>query len=462
MATNYSSIVIKSPIAGNNVVSGTEASTPGFAVSGTGRYTGPAPASGDKVNVTLAFTGGITQTSPATVSNVVGQGSRSFNWTLTSRNLSSTPLDSGSATVKVASFGGSATPSSPPVTFAFSPCYVRGTHILTSAGEVPVESLAVADLVVTASGTVRPIKWIGRRQIDVERHPRPAMVAPIRIRRDAFDKNVPHRDLLVSPDHAIYIDGNLIAARQLINATTILPEENCKSVEYFHVELETHDILLAEGLAAESYLNTGNGGLFAKADAPLILHPDLADEADWPTRETGSCFPFVWASLSVQPVWQRLADRAAVLGYAAPRQEIDSDPNLHLTANGKVLWPVFHKDGRFTFVLPAGTTEVHVVSRAAPANEASPWMTDQRYLGVALSRIVLHAGGGECWAIPVDHPALTDGWWAPERDEKSLWRWTCGRALILLPATGDAATLEINVVSSVTYVTGRSEKSCAA
>ena len=84
------------------------------------------------------------------------------------------------------------------------------------------------------------------------------MVAPIRIQRDAFADGMPHRDLVVSPDHAIFVDGKLICARQLVNGTTIRQELDWTAVDYYHVELDQHAILLAEGLPAESYLDTGN------------------------------------------------------------------------------------------------------------------------------------------------------------------------------------------------------------
>ena len=145
------------------------------------------------------------------------------------------------------------------------PCYVAGTHILTATGERMVESLMKGDIVLTLSGgelIPRPVKWIGRRRIDLTAHPRPETVAPVRIRRGAFADNMPHSDLLVSPDHAIFVDGKLICARQLVNGATIRQEKSSTSLEYLHVELEAHAILLAEGLPAESYLNTGNHGFF--------------------------------------------------------------------------------------------------------------------------------------------------------------------------------------------------------
>src|SRR5262249_2111860 len=150
-------------------------------------------------------------------------------------------------------------------------------------------------------------------------------VAPVRIQRGAFSDTAPHADLVLSPDHAVFVDGKLICARQLINGTTIRQETDWTSVEYFHVQLETHGILLSEGLATESYLDTGNRGFFANADEPLQLHPDLTDETDYPTREAASCAPFVWDEPGVKPVWQRLADRAAALGQPVVMPETTSD-----------------------------------------------------------------------------------------------------------------------------------------
>ena len=68
------------------------------------------------------------------------------------------------------------------------------------------------------------------------------------------------------------------------------------------MELDQHAILLAEGLPAESYIDTGNSGFFENSDAPMVLHPDLMDETDYPTREAGSCALFVWDKASVWPV----------------------------------------------------------------------------------------------------------------------------------------------------------------
>jgi uncharacterized repeat protein (TIGR03803 family) len=148
----------------------------------------------------------------------------------------------------------------------FVVCYLAGTHILTPRGEIAVEHLREGDLLTTFSGKGpihKPISWIGQLRQSLAGHPDIEKAAPVRIRAGAVAESVPHRDLLVSPDHAICLDGVLIPAKELVNGATIVQELDFGEVHYFHIELEQHDILLAEGLTAESYLDTGNRDAFA-------------------------------------------------------------------------------------------------------------------------------------------------------------------------------------------------------
>jgi hypothetical protein len=336
-------------------------------------------------------------------------------------------------------------------------CFAAGTHIRTPAGEKLVESLIRGDVVLTLADDQlkpQPVKWIGRRPIDLTKYSQPEKVAPVRIQRGAFADNVPHSDLLLSPDHAIFVDGKLICARQLINGATIRQEKDLPSIEYFHIELVAHAILLAEGLPVESYLNTGNQGFFANSDAPLVLHPDLTDESDYPTREAGSYAPFVWDEANVRPVWQRLATRAAAMGRPVSQHVTTTEPDLRLLAtcskhrDGKPI----HRDGNLVlFVLPRGEEQVRLVSRAQSPTEARPWLEDRRKLGVRVKRIVLR-GADELREIPVDHPGLTKGWWALERDGQVMSRWTDGDAVLPLLSMAGDVILEIHLAEAMTYV----------
>jgi hypothetical protein len=336
-------------------------------------------------------------------------------------------------------------------------CLAAGTHIRTPTGERLIESLAPGDLVLTLIDgqlSPRPVKWVGRRRIDVALHPRPEVVAPVRIQRDALAENVPHTDLLLSPDHAVFVDGKLICARQLINGTTIQQEKGLHPIEYFHVELDQHAILLAEGLPAESYLNTGNQGFFANSGAPLVLHPDLTDETDYPTREAHSCAPFVSDEASVRPVWQRLADRAAEIGEPVPQRATTTDPDLRLRATrphqGRHNRPIHQDDNLVIFVVPRGSREIRLISRAQSPTETRPWLEDRRILGVRVSRIVLR-GMNELREIPLDHPDLAKGWWHVERNGQMMSRWTNGDAVVPLPAMDGPVMLEVHLAGKLIY-----------
>jgi hypothetical protein len=130
------------------------------------------------------------------------------------------------------------------------PCYCRGTMIGSPDGAKPVERLAIGDRVTTAAGEARAVRWLGSRRIDCRRYPEPTTVWPIRVRAGAFGERLPARDLWVSPGHSLFVSGHLIQAGKLVNGASIaqVPRD---WVEYWHVELDSHDVILAEGLPAE-------------------------------------------------------------------------------------------------------------------------------------------------------------------------------------------------------------------
>jgi hypothetical protein len=334
-------------------------------------------------------------------------------------------------------------------------CYGRGTMLRTPDGELPVQKLRAGKQVITlvdGQQVPKTVVWRGHRRINIAAHPRPETVAPIRIRRDAFAEGMPRRDLIVSPDHAIFVDGKLICARQLVNGSTIRQESDWTAVDYYHVELDEHAILLAEGLPAESYIDTGNSGFFDNSGAPLVLHPDLTDESDYPTREAGSCAPFVSDEASVRPVWQRLADRAAAIGQPVPQPATTTEANLRI--RGKLRErqnkPIYADTNLAIFVLPRGIAQIHLLSRAQSPTEARPWIDDRRRLGVRVNRIVLR-GENELREVPMDHPSLTKGWWDIERDGQMMSRWTDGDAVVPLPKMDGHVMLEVHLAGEMIY-----------
>jgi Hint domain len=156
-------------------------------------------------------------------------------------------------------------------------CFAAGTRIRTTKGLVAVEDLREAMIVPThVSGETMPIVWIGSRTLDCARHPRPETVWPVRVAVGAFGPGLPSRALFLSPDHAVFVNGVLVPVKLLINGSTIVQVKR-KSVTYFHVELPRHDVVLAEGLPVESYLDVGDRPNFAGQSGGVTrLFPDFA------------------------------------------------------------------------------------------------------------------------------------------------------------------------------------------
>jgi len=326
-------------------------------------------------------------------------------------------------------------------------CFVAGTRIETPGGPVAVESLRVGALVLTASGAPAPVRWIGYRRLDVTRHPDPTLVRPIRIAPDALAPGVPSRDVLLSPDHALALSGFLVPVHRLVNGMTIHEDASRAMVAYYHIELDRHDLLLSEGLAVESYLDTGNRAMFENGGAPLVLHPDPgAGQAE---RVARSCLPFADRGEDVRPIWGALASRARGLGYVAEDVMTSEDPALMLAVDGRMIPAASIRGGVHTFVLPVFRGRPRLVSRAVRPSLARPWDGDRRRLGVMVRRITLR-GSRQTMDLPLDHPGLRDGWWTLERDRISVWRWTDGNAALPLDG-GGAGVLEVRVGPSLAY-----------
>jgi autotransporter passenger strand-loop-strand repeat protein len=157
------------------------------------------------------------------------------------------------------------------------PCFAAGTRIATARGAVAVEQLAIGDRVMTVEGDTRPVTWIGSRRVDCRRHPQPAKVWPVVIAAHAFGPDAPQREVRLSPDHAIFAEDVLIPVKHLINGASIR-QVVIPAITYFHVALDRHSVILAEGLPVESYLDTGDRPAFATEGNPTVLHPAFASE----------------------------------------------------------------------------------------------------------------------------------------------------------------------------------------
>lgn len=172
-------------------------------------------------------------------------------------------------------------------------CFAAGTRILTVDGPVAVQHLMEGQAVLTVSGAARPIRWIGHRQVDCARHPDPTTVWPVQIAANAFGPGLPADPLTLSPDHALYLEDVLIPVKHLIDGN-VVRQHAVPRVTYYHIELDSHDVILAEGLPAETYLDAGQRAAFANGSAATQLHPRFAP-ADADAQ-------MLWAALGYAPL----------------------------------------------------------------------------------------------------------------------------------------------------------------
>ncbi|MBF9046671.1 hypothetical protein LSUCC0031_06015 [Rhodobacterales bacterium LSUCC0031] len=153
-------------------------------------------------------------------------------------------------------------------------CFLTGTRIATPGGPVAVERLGPGDLVLTADGRAVPVRFNLRQNVSTRFGP-PERLMPVRLRAGALGQGLPVRDLVLTADHALMIDGLLINAGALVNGSSIdrVPlKELGESFTVYHIETEAHDLILAEGTPAETFIDYAGRQTFDNYADYLALH----------------------------------------------------------------------------------------------------------------------------------------------------------------------------------------------
>jgi methionine-rich copper-binding protein CopC len=322
-------------------------------------------------------------------------------------------------------------------------CFCAGTLIDTPAGEVQVQALKIGDIVTTVHNGPSPVKWVGKGRVLATRGKRTA-ATPVIVRKGALADNVPHKDLHVTKAHSLYIDGVLIPVEFLVNHKTILWDDRAQEVEIYHVELEDHDILLANGVPAESFRNDGNRWLFQNAWSGWDLPPQEP------------CAPVLTGGPVVDAVWRRLLDRAGP--RALP--PLTDDPDVHLIVDGVRVDATESNGSVLVFRMPGRPGSVRIASRDTIPEELGI-ARDPRSLGIALRRIVVRQGT-RFVLIGADDARLTDGF--HDYEPAGNLRWTNGDAELpaaLLAGCRSGSELVLHLAGTARYPLFHEERAAA-
>ncbi len=325
-----------------------------------------------------------------------------------------------------------------------APCFLAGTRIRTPSGDIAVERLAEGDLVLTERGEAKPITWVGKGKV-LATPGRRSAATPVIVRKGALADNVPDRDLHVTKGHAFYLDAALIPVEFLVNHRSIVWDDRAQEVEIYHLELDTHDVLLANDAPAESYRDDGNRWLFHNGNS------------GWGQPEKPPFAPVLTGGPLVDAVWRRLLQRSAQRLHVATT----ADPDLHLLVDGSRVDGRVTGNGIYSFRLPARPDSVRIVSRAAAQDELGV-ARDPRLLGVALRRMALWRGR-HVQVLEAEDAALQQGFHAFEAENG--FRWTNGNALLpasLLDGADAGALLELHVACTARYWTAEQAVQAAA
>ena len=336
-------------------------------------------------------------------------------------------------------------------------CFLPGSMIRTTVGEVAVEDVQIGDEVLAFdwrnnTDIVRPVVWVGKAHVKVQ-HGLPDDEAgwPVRILKDAIADGVPYKDMLITSEHCLFFKDRFVPVRMLVNGVSIFYDKSISSYDYYHVETEQHSVITADGMLTESYLDTGNRSSFRQEGKIATLRgavKNWEDDAGAPLNVDRSF---------VEPLFRAIEWREDKVSkeQAPAAPELTNDPDLHLvTETGAVIRPMRRTSQDYSFMLPPGTRSVHVVSRASrPSDVIGPFVDDRRYMGVAVGEVRLFCAKEQFDITSHLRTEKPQGWHSDMEWQGAAW--TDGNATLPLGDLlkhGKMGILSVSVLAAGPYL----------
>jgi hypothetical protein len=291
------------------------------------------------------------------------------------------------------------------------PCLAAGTHVLTEAGEILVEDLQPGDMVILAEGEFGRVVQVATAVL-------PADAEAVFIRAGSLGPGLPERDLTVSRDQGLFFDSVLVRAAALIDGVSIRFEP-ASPKRFVSLVLETHGVLVAEGMMLESFFDR---------DAPKHGRPK-------------PCAPVISEGMVLSTLRARLHARKLMVGYT-----ILLLPDLIFGTGDKVI-TVTVVDGVATLDIPPGVTEAVLTTSTFIPAETDPASTDTSRRGIGISDILVDER-----LVAIDTVfARADLY---RQGPMDTFTWTRGQSRLRLPAGAKTLTLMVPMVPRIWQAPG--------
>lgn len=329
------------------------------------------------------------------------------------------------------------------------PCFLKGSLLETPSGWIKVEDLSIGDMIFSYENgkkTVRAITWIGHSEIVNAQEES----YPVKIARHALADNVPFADLYITPEHCLFLDGCFVPVRMLVNERSIVTQTDLHNFEIYHIELQNHSVINAQGVLTESFLDTRNHTFALKSTSNV--EKLSTSHKEW---NTDSAAPLNVKPDFVEPLYKMIEQRAVNLNMERVRTYHTLTQVTNLSFVNQSGLPILSrkKDGWFLLTLPAGTTKVSILSNATkPSDAIGPYWDDRRKMGV-LVKNALHLRKTDHIKIDMNTQSYASQWYA---NTDSTY-WTNGNSSLLLAPCEEQTILALEISGGGPYVISEDE-----
>ncbi|MDR6183624.1 Hint domain-containing protein [Asaia bogorensis] len=270
-------------------------------------------------------------------------------------------------------------------------CYLAGVQIETPYGPMAVEQIRVGDritAIVDGTPQLREVIWTGSGHCRIDRTlPDDLAGYPVCIRKDALGAGMPTRDLYVTAEHGLLLDGHFIPARMLVNGHSIFYDKSRDEYAFYHFETKEHSVVVADGVLSESYLDTGNRAMFSVQSSRI--DPAIG-MLSW---DRDAAAPLMTDRERVEPIYRRIEKMQPAV--TKPEQALTDQTDLHLlTDDGRIIRPLRIAGAKHVFQIPPSAQNVTIRSRTSrPCDINGPFHDDRRNLGVLVGQILQFVSG---------------------------------------------------------------------